>query len=91
MNRIGAIVQVRMSSERLPGKVLCRADEKPLLQYIVERLRHSSYLDAMVIATSEHESDQPIEAFCDRLHINCFRGALHDVAGRFSASSNIAI
>ncbi|HWC76191.1 MAG TPA: NTP transferase domain-containing protein [Blastocatellia bacterium] len=82
--RIAAIVQARMSSQRLPGKVLHAVCGKPMLQYLVERLERSSTLSEIVVATSTCESDQPIAEFCSRTGVNCFRGPLEDVAGRFN-------
>jgi spore coat polysaccharide biosynthesis protein SpsF len=81
--RIGAIVQARLSSKRLPGKVLKTVAEKPLLLYIVERLKHCPDIDAIIIATSIESSDDPVNSFCARHNIPCIRGPLDDVAGRF--------
>jgi spore coat polysaccharide biosynthesis protein SpsF len=81
--RIGAIIQARMSSRRLPGKVLRRIEGKPLLQFLLERLEHCSHLDRILVATSVHESDTPICDLCRELGIPAFRGSLEDVSGRF--------
>jgi len=81
--RIGAIIQARMSSRRLPGKVLRRIGGKPLLQFLLERLEHCSRLDQILVATSVHESDTPIYDFCTDLGIPAYRGSLEDVAERF--------
>lgn len=79
----GAIVQARMSSQRLPGKVLHEVHGKPLLQYVLERVAGCPSLDAVVVATSEDPTDEPIAAFCRDRGALCFRGPLDDVAGRF--------
>lgn len=81
--RIGAIIQARMSSRRLPGKVLRKIEGKPLLQYLLERLEHCNHLDEILVATSVDESDTPICDLCRELGIPAFRGSLEDVAGRF--------
>jgi spore coat polysaccharide biosynthesis protein SpsF len=81
--KIGAIVQARMSSERLPGKILHRILNKPMLQYLLDGLKHCSVLDGLVVATSIEPTDEPIRAFCEAYDIYCFSGALEDVAGRF--------
>lgn len=83
--KIGAIVQARMSSRRLPGKVLRSVAGKPMLHYLLERLAHCSLLDRVVVATSTEVSDDPIKLLCDTHKVNCFRGSLEDVAGRFDA------
>jgi spore coat polysaccharide biosynthesis protein SpsF len=77
----GAIVQARMSSARLPGKVLLEVEGKPLLQYVIERLQRAR-LDVIVVTTSVDPSDDAVDAFCDRAGVDCHRGSLDDVAGR---------
>jgi len=81
--KIGAIVQARMSSERLPGKVLHMVAGKPVLQYLLERLEHCNGLDAIVVATSVDDTDSPIVEHCEQHGVACYRGPLNDVAGRF--------
>ena len=81
--KIGAIVQARMSSQRLPDKVLTMVNGKPLLQYLLERLTHCSSIDQIVVATSEDKSDDPIAEFCYKNGALCFRGPLQNVAKRF--------
>jgi len=81
--KIGAIIQARMSSQRLPGKVLCEVNGKPILQYLLERLESCKDLDLIVVATSRDETDDPIERFCKGYGIECFRGPLLNVAERF--------
>lgn len=80
---IGAIVQARMSASRLPGKVLRPIAGKPMLLYLLERLERCAVLDLVVVATSTQDSDDAVEAFCNEQHINCVRGPLEDVSGRF--------
>lgn len=82
--KVGAIVQARMSSTRLPGKVLRPILGKPMLQYLLESLATSRKLDAVVLATSSDESDDPLVLFCKRAGISCHRGSLDNVASRFN-------
>ena len=77
------IVQARMSSQRLPNKVLTMINGKPLLQNLLERLTHCSSIDQIVVATSEDKSDDPIAVFCHEYGALCFRGSLQNVAKRF--------
>ena len=56
-----AIIQARMSSSRLPGKVLMNLSQKPMLWHIVERLKECKYVDKIVVATSVEKSDDLIE------------------------------
>ncbi len=85
--RIGAIVQARMSSKRLPGKSLRPLCGKPMLQYVLESLEHVNQLDETIVATSTDPSDDPIVELCDRLGSVCFRGSLENVAERFWRAS----
>ncbi|MCP5102183.1 MAG: acylneuraminate cytidylyltransferase, partial [bacterium] len=83
MKKIAAIIQARMTSQRFPGKVLYQVQEKPLLQYILESLAHCPHLHMVIVATSTGASDNPIAEFCIANGIECARGPLEDVAGRF--------
>ena len=73
-----------MSSTRLPGKTLKKIGDKPMLWYLVERLKNSKKIDKIVIATSDHADDYAIEEFCHEIKLDCFRGDLEDVLKRFS-------
>ena len=81
---IGAIVQARMNSKRFPGKVLYNISGKPLLQYLIERLKCCKGLDEIIVATSNEKTDRPIAQFCKEQKIDCYCGSLDNVAGRFS-------
>lgn len=81
--QIGVIVQARMSSNRYPGKTLYEVGGKPLLEYLLERLVRCQYVNQIVVATSIEAGDDSIKAFCQKKGINCYRGPLLDVAGRF--------
>jgi len=80
---ICALVQVRMSSKRLPGKVLYHVSGKPLLQYLMDRLSQCREIDDVIICTSTDPTDNPIADFCEKEKITCFRGCLENVAKRF--------
>ncbi len=78
-----AILQARMSSSRLPGKVLKKILGKPMLQHQLERLFKSQAIEKLVVATSTGKEDDPIEILCLKMGIDCFRGDLEDVLDRF--------
>jgi spore coat polysaccharide biosynthesis protein SpsF (cytidylyltransferase family) len=80
---IGAIVQVRMNSKRFPGKALHNILGKPLLQYLIERLRYCKGLNEIIVATSNEKTDRPIVEFCKEQKIECYCGSLSNVAERF--------
>lgn len=86
--KIGIIIQARMISQRLPGKVLRKVSHKPMLQYTLERTALARGVDGSIVATSEEASDDPIVSFCARYGMPCFRGSLPDVAGRFLAAAD---
>ena len=78
-----AILQARSSSSRFPGKILAPLLGQPMILRQIERLRRASRLDELVLATSNHPSDDPVEALCRNEGIRCFRGSLDDVLDRF--------
>ena len=80
--RVGAVVQARMGSERLPGKVLMPLAGRPTLEWLLERLGHAHTLDVVVLATSVAREDDPVAAFAEVHGVACHRGSLDDVAGR---------
>ena len=69
-----ALIQARMDSRRLPGKVLMPLGKKLVLEHVVDRVSRIEGIDAIVVATSIEEADNPIQAWCQRNKINCFRG-----------------
>jgi spore coat polysaccharide biosynthesis protein SpsF len=77
------IVQARMTSTRLPGKVLRTVLGKTLLEYQVERLQRVTLKDEIVIATTINRSDRPIIDLCERLGIPWQRGSEEDVLSRY--------
>ena len=67
--RIVASIEARMTSSRLPGKVLMEAGGKPLLQILVERLTKSRFIHDIVVATTVNAQDDPIIALAERLGV----------------------
>ena len=81
-----AVVQARMTSTRLPGKVLLEALGKPMLSFQLERVRRVPSIDAIVIATTSNETDDPIAGFAAANGVGLYRGSEHDVLGRFQGA-----
>ncbi len=77
--RILATIEARMTSSRLPGKVLADIGGQPALALMVERLRRVPSLQGIVVATTVNASDDPIAALARTLGIGCFRGSEEDV------------
>ncbi|USF26723.1 8-amino-3,8-dideoxy-manno-octulosonate cytidylyltransferase [Firmicutes bacterium ASF500] len=82
-SKVLAIIQARMSSTRLPGKVLRNLCGQPILYHIVQRIRSVQSVDTIVIATSQNKSDDPIAEFAHENQVCCFRGSETDVLDRF--------
>ena len=82
-----AILQARMSSSRLPGKVLRPLGGRPMLARQIERVRRARLLDNLVVATSVEASDDAIAEFCAREKVDCHRGSLDDVLARFHGAA----
>ncbi|MBX9610332.1 MAG: glycosyltransferase family protein [Burkholderiales bacterium] len=81
------IVQARLTSTRLPGKVLLPLAGAPMLTRLIERLRRVKQADAIVIATTHNTTDDPIAALCGQLGVPCHRGSEHDVLSRYADSA----
>ncbi|TGK09962.1 acylneuraminate cytidylyltransferase [Leptospira fletcheri] len=77
------IVQARMTSTRLPGKILKKVIDKTLLEYQIERLQRVRLVDGIIIATTTNESDQPVVDLCERMNIPYYRGSESDVLSRY--------
>ncbi|MBP8016740.1 glycosyltransferase family protein [Candidatus Gracilibacteria bacterium] len=83
-NNIITTIQVRMGSTRLPGKVLKNVMDKPILLYMIERLKMSKYIDDIIIATSTNKLDDQLENFAKINNLKCYRGSEDDVLERVS-------
>lgn len=78
-----AIIQARMSSTRLPGKVLKIAVGRPLLERMVERVRQARQVDEVWVATTTDATDDELYSFCSERQIPVYRGNLQDVLDRY--------
>lgn len=78
------VTQARMTSSRLPGKILMDAAGKPLLQRHLERLSACARVDQVALATTTNAADDPAAELAERLGVFVFRGSEHDVLGRFA-------
>lgn len=83
MAEIGAIVQARMNSKRLPNKVLRELAGKPMLWHIINRISFSNYIEKIVIAAADTEEDRIIVEFAKEYGIEVFTGSENDVLDRF--------
>lgn len=78
-----AIIQARVSSTRLPGKVLAKVLDKPLIGYCIERLQQSKRVGKIILATSTEKSDDQLVEYVQTLKVPVFRGSEADVLDRF--------
>ena len=81
--KVVAILQARMGSSRLPGKVLASVAGQPMLALIVKRVLPVQCVDQLVVATTQLPQDDQIEALANNLGIPCFRGAEEDCLDRY--------
>lgn len=80
---IAGIIQARMGSTRLHGKAMIHIMGKPILWHIVERLKKSSLIEKIIIATTTNKEDKTILEFATKHNIECFSGSEEDVLDRF--------
>ncbi|MGB2603702.1 MAG: glycosyltransferase family protein [Candidatus Sulfotelmatobacter sp.] len=81
--RVVAIIQARMGSTRLPGKVLKDLCGATVLARVVNRTGRATLLDEIVVATTVKPADEAIVQECERLSVACFRGDEADVLDRY--------
>jgi len=77
------IIQARMSSTRLPGKILKNLAGKPMLWHVVNRCRKAKNIDRVILATTTEPGDDAVEKFCRENGVDYYRGSLSDVLDRY--------
>ena len=82
-NKIVAIIQARMTSSRMPGKVLKEIAGIPMIAHVINRVTKAKLVDQTIIATTDDPADNLIEEFCNERRIACFRGHPFDVLDRY--------
>lgn len=85
-----AIVQARMGSSRLPGKVMADISGATMLARVVERVRAATRIDAVTIATTEAAHDDAVAREAERIGCGVFRGSEHDVLDRYLGAARAA-
>ena len=84
---IYAMIQARMGSSRLPGKVMKEVVGKPLLEHIIDRLKFCEKIDEIIVITSLEPQNEPIIRLCEKLNIDYFIGDEKDVLDRYYQAS----
>ncbi len=87
--KVVAIIQARMGSTRLPGKVMLRLGNRSLLGFLVDRLSSARTLSSIVIATTAQMRDDSIVEEARRLGVDCFRGSEDDVLERYVQAARV--
>ena len=87
--KIIAIIQARMGSTRLPGKVLMDMEGRTVLARVVSRLRRATRIDEIAVATTNSAADDVIVRECSRLNISSFRGSENDVLDRYYQAARV--
>ena len=83
---IAGIIQARMGSTRLPGKVMMKINNRTILEHCLTRLSNSKKVDKWIVATTTNDDDDIIAHFCQAHHVLCYRGSQDDVLDRFYAA-----
>ena len=83
--KVVVISQARMTSSRLPGKILKEVGGVPLLQYHIERLQNPNW--EVMVATTVNAEDDGVEEFCKHHHLRCYRGSESHVLSRYSEAA----
>ncbi|MFC1595729.1 cytidylyltransferase domain-containing protein [Candidatus Margulisiibacteriota bacterium] len=86
-NKIALIIQARMGSSRLPGKVMKPVLGIPLLEILISRVKKSKKADIIIVATSDKATDDVIEELVNKTGVYCYRGSEDDVLNRYYESA----
>jgi spore coat polysaccharide biosynthesis protein SpsF (cytidylyltransferase family) len=88
--KVVGIIQARMSSRRLPNKVLLPLGGEPVLAHVIKRTRACTLIDEVWIATSSEETDSVISKWAQDNDVNCYQGSLDDVLDRYVRAAKIS-
>ena len=84
-----AIVQARMGSTRLPGKVLLNLENQTVLEHVIERVKSSKHIDDVIVATTISKDDLRIVVLCANLGISIYCGSEDDVLDRYYQAAKL--
>ncbi len=87
--KVAAIIQARMGSTRLPGKVLKKVLDRPLLDFQLERVRRSALIDEVIIATTNKSNDDILDQFAADRSVPVYRGSEEDVLSRYFEAAQL--
>lgn len=81
------IIQARMTSTRLPGKVLADLNGRPALAFMLDRVSRAASIASIVVATTTNAEDDPVATLCQDMQVKVFRGDEMDVLGRYAGAA----
>lgn len=81
------IMQTRMGSTRLPGKVMKELADHPVVWHDLERIRRATKVDTIVVATTTNPEDNALATYCIENGVACFRGSSEDVLSRYHGAA----
>jgi len=81
--KAGVIIQARMNSNRLPGKVMLPLEGKPVLWHVLNRVKHCKKVKRVILATSTEKEDRKLKKVADGLNVSVYFGSLNDVLSRY--------
>jgi spore coat polysaccharide biosynthesis protein SpsF len=87
MKKISAVIEARMTSTRLPGKHMMLANGKPIISYLINRLKKVPSLDHIIMATTSNDTDNPLVELASKMNIDYFRGSEANVMLRVIESA----
>jgi len=83
------IIQARMNSSRMPGKVIRKIKGRPMISYLAERVRLIRHVDHIVLATTNNPSDDPLAHIAEKEGLIVYRGSKNDVLDRYFQSAEL--
>lgn len=90
MSRVAAIIQARMGSTRLPGKVLRPLSGRPMLWHVLERVKAAKTVDDIILATAKTPQDRPLKSLAKSSGVACYFGSESDVLDRYRQAAKLS-
>lgn len=87
--KVVATIEGRMTSSRLPGKIMLPLAGRPVMAHMIERHRRSTLVDEVVVATTTNAADDPVVALCETMNCAYFRGSEDDVFARVAQAAEV--
>ena len=89
INKVAVILQARTGSSRLPGKVLADLAGRPMLGFLLERLRRCNSVDHFILATTDLGQDNSLVEFGQNINMTIARGSQNDVLSRYASAAKL--